>query len=249
MSFSYPKLILPICTILTIASSSVVANEKGNGGGGWVCRDGSGRIKSAALWDLKEGRAHGKIIPVSDRPEEEQTRQALNKLREQLPNLAAAVERELPLIRPKFIPVGGGYRLPPPPDIHLYSIPDEVGCNLEGVIQYNDRANIVEFDPKIYESPLFSNTDRSASRFHEALYKVYRNLSLDPNTPDLHDSGRARDVVATLYSEQPLVIAPPGSDPGKALFYCTSGQGSTLNAFYIREEADGRTVFDFTHLY
>jgi len=196
------KLVLIGMTML--ASSSVFAsgNGAGNGGGAWVCRDSKAKVTRAELVDLWEAEHDPTIalkITRSNATLSQQRNDVLSKLDNTVAGkLSDAIDDIMNLLLKGKVETAASVTVVKDA---LYSIePEEseycsVGSKLkyEQVVNYRDDGSII-FSSEIFDDQVhFSNTDRTALLFHEAIYRADRNVL------SATDSRRTRKVVGYLF--------------------------------------------------
>jgi len=195
----------PLTVALILAAGSLSAplamamgHERGNGGGGMVCRR-DGRL-TVELLDFWEGEAlKGLKIRRNENPIPDQIADAVKALNAAQPHEMSAftnidaddLYRRVEIQRIGFLPRGVGIS-PPADAINRYV---QKGCNLEGIGLYDDDRDTLDIDFETYE-PL-STTSRAGLFFHEGIYKYLRSKF------HVEDSIVARNITACAFSEKP----------------------------------------------
>lgn len=107
--------ILLLASLVFTSSIALAGNGSSGGGGAFVCRDGSGGIKSSHLLDLWESQQLLKLnIPLSDDNVDEQINHALSKLSLADPLLAKVTTDYISIIFSNAHRLGDDIALPPP---------------------------------------------------------------------------------------------------------------------------------------
>jgi hypothetical protein len=218
--------------LTSILSASAFAERGGvdsGGGKAIVCRDTSGRIQSAELLDLFEGRVLFK-------------REALESNADyatQLADITARFKDQTAGGAPYLDQLGGrvqtifttdslipqGMVLEPTDDAIQIIVPR--GCKLEQAASYNTRLQRLFVDSEIWAS--MNETNRAALILHEALYDGFRLYA------DEVDSFYTRQVVSLVMSMTSLPSPVDGLP--KDAYLCGDYIGATK--FFIYDRADG----------
>lgn len=210
--------------ILTLLSITSFASEKGNGGGSIVCMENSS-ISKAKLLDLREAELRGLLVDYSsDLSVEQLLEQALKKYSQLYPDIAKKIKQELSNILYGNVIYPSQERLPPPSDTGLKFLSEPINCFLEGVARYDDQRNILELNEDIYSN--FSNTDKAALLFHEAMYRVQRLEFGHTKT-----SKEVRYITGALFAKNLLTFELAKENIDTAHSVCVSEDNST--EFYI----------------
>lgn len=200
---------LPSLTIMWLLSSLSFAAGNGTSGGGAsvVCRDQSGKIISAQLYDLYEAQNNSthpvEILRNKEAPQK-QINEALQRWLERGASNSswentteidvATLRRTLGLVKRDWSPLRAGTRLPYTPDVNPSFLPKDSRCSLETTANYSDAKNTLLVDMEIFS--LLSPTDQAALLVHEAAYKVNRIFSHEVS------SENTRRMVARLFSKE-----------------------------------------------
>lgn len=203
---------------------TALAGAEGHGGGAFVCRDASGKIKSDPLsvevLDLWEGNVFFKLpIKRSSQPWLEQVNEKIDKLRLWQPQLFQYI---YPSVASNIEKKPDGAIISPPQDVRSHL--SKKNCPLEGAASYNDQNDTVYIDPEITEA--MNPSDFSALIVHEMVYKALREMSGDVN------SVRARRITGFLFSDLPIPQYGAGV-PTESL-YCQSS--NKFFSFYLFKE-------------
>ncbi len=160
---------LLIFTLSIIFSIGAFAGEKGNGGYSIVCRDQSGKIISAELLDIFEGKT---------RLNKEYTRYNLRsdiaiklislKLKHH-PKFQRRFLAELEHTRHSTTFVSGDAKLENSEDV--FPVFGNQECNYEQVANYSDRGHL-KINAEIFNA--FDDLNKTALLVHEAFYFIYR---------------------------------------------------------------------------
>ncbi len=217
-----------LAAVLTLstfgAGQASAANGKGNGGIAYVCRNPmNNTIISARLLDLWEPETF-KPFRDCDTSIEKQIENALAKIK-LIPGASdTLVNDRIEIAKLDRFPVTK------PLPLSDDAIPDyapEKGCAFEQVASYGFVNETGEFKLRIYneiyDSPMFSNSDRAALWVHEALYALDRELNDTPATP-VTDSRKSRRVNARLFSNSEL----PANIRSDLLSLAPAGQSSSV---------------------
>lgn len=180
---------------LALASFSTMADRVGNGGFAYVCRDKDRKITQARLLDLWETPS---LLPFqNDIPVHTQVETALKKLKAFSPNTYSMVGYYYDSFKNQTVKTSR--ELAPTDDAFPPYVP-EPNCKYEQVARFEPILSEtgesgLRINSEIYDSPLFSNSDRAALLLHEAIYLVNR---LQGNATH---SQLARTLTAHLMSE------------------------------------------------
>ncbi len=234
-----------IGTLLFLFSHKIFAGSGSHGGGAVVCRDERGRIQSAALLDLWEsehlkGRTMWNLEDLSalmnelpKTPSEDGRfdnlfyqkaliAKVINKLRN-VRQVALAEETEKIALKIRedvkahysFLP--NGIRIAPPSDANAVYLPEQRGCELEGVGTYNDRQELFMVNREIFEH--LPPIDQVALFIHEGIYKYLRKHF------QVTDSIVARDITGCLFSQNNCTyLNPEPSLPETGYILSCTGQ-------------------------
>ncbi len=186
-----------ILSMLLMALSAMThADEVGNGGGAFVCRDSQGKIESAELVDLFEGRREPYFLNISttnDSSMESQMNAAVEKIKLHAPDLSPKFKEALnyTLQRKRFIESNE----------ELLEFRDDLqvigkkGCPREQLANFTP-LGVVLVDAEIYNA--MDNTNKAALWVHEAIYKVLRG---EGDT----DSRKASLMTAIVFSDLEII--------------------------------------------
>ncbi len=191
-----------ITFLMIILPTLLFAGEKGNGGYSIVCRDQEGRITSAEILDLYEGRVISKNSYIDSlRTYDDYMNEAIHNLKDPLFIKYLIAELKLYEKNRIFIPVGN--ELEGTEDA-LPSIRKK-GCSFEQVANYLSTGEIL-ISEEIYQH--FDEVNKVALALHEAIYSIRRKA-----VGDTH-SKVTRKIVAEILSSSPdtLIIQEWVSD-------------------------------------
>lgn len=185
---NYSKLV--VLVLLLISSFGYAGGMEGGGGNSVVCRNAQGRMISAELYDLFEGRSlYGYLPKLSTEDFRTQTRKMAEKLykatgHEFFIDETERVLKEFRLLHPDA-------QLMPIDDNH--SIIKPTNCDIFQTAVYRPNKRVY-FDSNIWA--LLNESNRAALVSHEVIYAFMRSSDKAQN------SVRARQYVAFLYSGQ-----------------------------------------------
>jgi hypothetical protein len=179
-----------IFTLLPAAYAGGSQSDGGNGGGGFVCREENGAIKSVEILDLFEGQLPPtNLIFDSNQNLDDYLTQA-QFLMESNPSFLASFQRELIRVRRNIIPM--------PDYVELELTNDDLrkfnqkNCKFIQIANYADHGRIY-VNQEIYNYLLHYNSLNLAALYiHEAVYSLARS-----NVKDT-DSTRSRQLTAQL---------------------------------------------------
>jgi hypothetical protein len=189
--------------LITVLSSMSFAGSGSHGGGTIVCRNEQGKIISAELLDLWEGKKVRNLDILeeveSDADIPDLIRRAVRILNEKGQiKMAKTVELvangELGVVNASLSFVSEGVGIAAPSDANAVFIP-KGNCRIEGVGAYNDRYLTFFIDKELYSE--LSALNRAALFVHEGVYKYLRD------TFHVEDSITARGITACLFSKLP----------------------------------------------
>ncbi len=187
--------------ILTLTSLSVFAGQGGmgsGGGGAVVCRDDAGKILSAEVLDLYEGKEtyHLKIKEEIGSLEQEYLRfnRTMNIVSGFGMPPAQSVLDNVKKTMDKFNYLPVDLRLELTNDFGALDFTLKPNCKIEQLAIYHDDKERIDIDSEIWDT--LDNTNKAALLAHELIYKSYRNTDED-------NSKLTRKVVAMLFSTTP----------------------------------------------
>lgn len=189
------KILLPVIVFMSMNS---FANEKGNGGISYVCRDDQNKITHARLLDLWE--------PETFSPHQDDSKTVETQFEEVMARIARLDKKTANQIveadkRLTKITIETQKSLPLTNDALPDFVP-ESGCKFEQVARYGfsneHNSDRLRISKEIYTNKAFSNTDRAALRLHEALYL------LDSERNGAVFSLKTRRLVSRLFSTTEL---------------------------------------------
>lgn len=189
------KIILNTFLVLSSLSTSQlstanVGNEGAHGGGAVVCRDAQGKILSAELLDLYEGREEfGLTLMTSD----DTVAQILSPIVERAKAMSARdfsrLYAEIQQVMSKKKMLANHIGLEPVVDSFPTIKPKD--CKIEQLANYKGDS-VVLIDGELWEH--LNNDNRAALIVHEAVYKILRDREL------VRNSRKARMIIAQLFS-------------------------------------------------
>ncbi len=193
----------------------------GNGGGAVVCTNLDGTIASAKLLDLWEEEIsdRGSTFTPGVFSEEVLLEAALRKFEKSSPYDVKKMRAILKTLEIK--PVSPDKQLLPPVDTGLRAMRRLKGCTLQGVADFDDPTGVLTIDPTILAA--MDPLNRAALKFHEALFKVFREAPIFAK-----NSIHVRKITAAVFADQPLPFVPADADRGIAKFDCDAGSFSFL---------------------
>jgi hypothetical protein len=232
---------LAALSLLIFATHSYAGGMEGGGGNSVMCRDSQGKMVSAEVYDIFEGRALYGYFPKSDTADyKTQARAIAKKLADASADEFFVKETERILNEVRFLP----------PDAALVPVTDSgsiikpANCDVFQTAVYlaNQR---VYFDSNIWN--LLNESNRAALVSHEVIYAYLRN------TDGAKTSTRARQYVAFMYSGQNLRPKWQPAD-GEHYEFCRTDYDNPLNvanapmtAFYTRVNPDGTWKVSFNY--
>lgn len=190
------NLILILLTGLTF-NSAAQAGGVGNGGVAYVCRNPeNNEITYARLLDLWEPETQS--IPQTNKESSPaQLNRALKLIGDFFPHGKTDLSRIIQEDEARTLMSNKALTLTTDA-LPSYGPGRNKNCEFEQVAlhgyDYELRKVVLKINKEIYNSPLFSNTDRAALKLHEALYSVARKYW------DVRDSRFVRSVIATMFS-------------------------------------------------
>ena len=211
-----------LACILTFTSLSTFAGQGGmgsGGGGSVVCRDNAGKILTAEVLDLYEGRETYKLEMRKEIGSLRQEYLRFNRTMNLVSGLSMPPE-ELVLetidkTMDKFNYLPHGLKLELTNDFGEIDFELKPNCKIEQLAVYHDKQERIDIDTEIWNK--LNNINKAALLAHELIYKSYR--STEEKTSKL-----TRKVVAMLFSTTP----PKGqlSDMPKDETYICFGHNS-----------------------
>ncbi|MCM0605210.1 MAG: hypothetical protein KA715_03910 [Xanthomonadaceae bacterium] len=190
------KTLVAMIGVLLSLIPQVQAGGVGNGGMAYVCRKPStGEIYFAQLLDLWEPD-HKMIIRDNERSVKEQLDRAISILGEFFPYGRNEISKAIAIDEGRTTTTNGKPLMPTADSLPTYGAKNE--CDFEQIAvhgyDYELRKTVLKIDEEIYNSSAFTNTDRAALKFHEALYEIARQ------NWNVTDSRFVRSAVAFFFS-------------------------------------------------
>lgn len=215
-------------TIMARAQQAVGPGD-GGGGGAYVCRNPDGSIKSSMLVDLWEAERttfNGRKLKIkySDEDPHAQFERAMDKLREQDPELADVVAQEKENIFRRAEMLADDEEIPVPDDLKTRRNPK--GCSATGMMYYEEDSKYFagDSDKLVVDKEIFkalrTKTDIAAAWAHEAIYKVFRDRK------GQRDSKLTRRLVGCLFSDGKDCLQPQKKNllHGQLGYHCKDDQ-------------------------
>ncbi len=231
--------------LVTLALSSYAHSGGVDGGGGKsvVCRDADGKITSAEVLDLYEGRVQYGLQPiVSEDVVEEQTGKVVMMLSkgrgEALKNTLMST---VSYIMQEKVILPDGTELLPVDDSYHVVVPKN--CRVEQLANFTSQ-NQVLINGEIWRR--LDNTNKAALIIHEAIYKVFRMYGAT-------NSIRARKATALGFSGgifTPIWDGAPFWNGNSNMPYlnCKTAVSLPGSHFYAYNDDNGELVFHFDYL-
>ncbi len=192
------RLLLSVLT-LCVTLEPTWATEStgvGNGGGGWVCRELDGRVRSARLVDFFEAEAeHHLTLRATATDGGALIAEARGRIAGINPTFAEIFDRKLAYVRAHLVDVRN-VRLREVDDSLYRIIPSPSTC-LDGTLGYEQVVNFSENGEVLINRDLFdllTEQEKAGLFAHEAIYAVLREVESDRN------SLRTRRLVGLLFS-------------------------------------------------
>jgi hypothetical protein len=189
------KLVLMMFILAFAAEAMAKGGQGGNGGGGLVCRNELGEIKSIQMFDLYEGRSRYQFTgeALSGKTSEEILEKAYARVRDYGDSLAAKIEAAEKLFQANI--VFTDMPLDESPDANKVMI--EKGCRYEQIVTWDDRVLKVFVNQELYNA--LDVVGRAALSLHEAVYWVARNYSKQSYSDD------TREFVARVFFNEKII--------------------------------------------
>lgn len=228
--------VLALCITLASASASFAkaGGMEGGGGKSVVCRSSSGKIRSAEVLDLFEGRA---VYQLSYKEKSTPWKtQGTNIIRTSgVPTWTDPAEIAVWFdnASKNLVILPKGVALQPVDDSLEPIIPPK-GCSVEQTVNYQSDNRIL-VNGEIWAA--MSETQKAALVLHEATYRHLRNYSET-------DSRRARHFVAYLFSGGTVQNTwPDGSNDAPVI--CGPADSEHLSAFIMKVDVAGVPMLRF----
>lgn len=190
----FKKLIIVTGVLTSIAADSVWAGSEASGGGGAiVCRDSSGKITSAEMLDIFEGKIRfGHRVDPLQLP----NRTADDIIDETLKAVFGETSSQKKLlirlmkVRANIEMLPSGVAIHTSADLGKeYAVLIKAGCHLE-TVGYYESDGPIKVVPDILNA--LDAQNQAAFYLHEAIYSIYREFAGDM------DSARARQITSLL---------------------------------------------------
>lgn len=133
--------------------------------------------------------------------------QALKRIRSVHPELAETIANYITANQRRMQPIPPSTYIPASSDARLIFLP--IGCDPLGFGIFDDRKNILKFDPTIAEE--LPNMDLAAFEFHEAVYKYFRDTFKHTSSWD------AQRIVGYAFSVTPFTLKELADDMDELL--------------------------------
>lgn len=223
------------------APQTFAGGMEGGGGNSVVCRDSLGKMISAEVFDLFEGRALYGYIPKENADDfKSQARRIAKKMDDATATNFFEKETERILNEMRFLPADVALR----PVDDSNSIIKPSNCELFQTAIYLSNKRVY-FDSNIWA--LLTETHRAALVSHEVFYAYLRLAD------ETKDSGRARQYVSYMFSGQNLKAKWSPTDFGP-FEVCQSKRENTVNGtttpavqFYTGLNPDGTWKISFRY--
>lgn len=246
---------LMILTISSYAYSS--GGVDGGGGGSIVCRDAQGKITSAEILDLYEGRVQYSYIQrISQDSVDKQVEDVVERLSfGRGPSFKSYLMSYARFVSNSKVILPDGTGLLPVNDANNIIVPKN--CQIEQLANFTNQ-NQVLVNGEIYNA--LDNTNKAALIVHEALYKIFRMYGTTNST-------RARKSVALGFSNIDITSKPncePAESCGALMqdikadlpskyYEChtlpnSNGSPYPGSHFYAYNDKNGQLVFQFDYL-
>jgi hypothetical protein len=230
--------------ILFLTSSTYAATGGVDGGGGKsvVCRDINGKIISAEVLDLYEGRVQYGLAPaISSDPIDQQVQAVVSRLSTGRGEpFSRTVMSYVDFVQTQKVLLPDGTGLLPIDDSHHVVTPKN--CQVEQLANFTNQNQIL-INGEIWNS--LDNSNKAALIVHEAIYKVFRMYGAT-------NSIRARKSVAIGFAGgtlTPIWDGTPFNNGKKDEFLnCQTVTPVPGSHFYAFNNSDGELVFQFDYL-
>ncbi len=180
--------------------SQVFANERGNGGGTVVCKNGQKEIVSISLLDQYNwGVLNNLTFEASYQNDNELIDLAFTRLSQVGSfNFLKKLKRELDTVEEnsRFLPVGAGV-IPANDGLTIMNLPQN--CELVYMVEYRtiNGVDFIMIDNDIFAHDLFTPMLKGSLKLHEAVYALLRK-SVAPNK----QNSLAQEITALLSADQ-----------------------------------------------
>jgi hypothetical protein len=202
----------PVLLMMQFASSAMAVDGKGNGGVSVVCRDAAGKITSAEILDLFEGRNQfGLNYPTGGTDVDTLVELAQLKMVGKA-DFLIQFRSVLSDVRAGLVFLPRGVGLTPTDD--AFPTITRKGCHFEQLANYRDEDSKIYVDQEIYNK--LSQVDRAALIIHEVIYKLAR---VNQNEVSSVRSRKLTSQVLALNSNQGVIdslMASIGKKPEPA---------------------------------
>jgi len=164
------KKLLPL--LLVVLSTMAMANDKGgNGGVSVVCRDTNGKITSAEILDIYEGRETRRKTYVDSSIDVDSTINLNMYKLVHIPYFLSELEKELSIVKKNIVFVSEGNNVLPTND--AFPEISRRGCQFEQLANYTPGGKVL-VSQEIYNQ--LDTLNKAALFIHEAFYSYRRTL-------------------------------------------------------------------------
>lgn len=232
-------LILLTCifSYLANATHATAGGVDSGGGKSIVCRNADGKITSAELLDIYEGRILNQRTPLADHATyKEQLNKLVDKVETFGPqpfNTHNSFRGQVSGMVSQVVMLPNNVHLEPTSDA-LNAISAPQGCKIEQLAIYVTRLGKLLIDAEIWDS--IDDTNRAALMLHETIYRILRSEGGET------DSFYTRQVVS-YYLSVPQAESIDAGVPAEA-YECTAAPNaeslSPGASFYIYKNTEGR---------
>jgi hypothetical protein len=237
--------------------ANAVGGVDGGGGKSVVCRDSQGKIISAELLDLYEGRVQYSLAPkVSSDSIERQIDDVVERLSAGRDyNFRTTLMKHTRFVSEAKVILPEGTGLLPVDDAYNVIVPKN--CQIEQLANFTNQNQIL-VNGEIYNS--LNDTNKAALIVHEALYKIFRiygstnsirarkSVALGFSTIDLNGNpncereGNCERVVENVIADLPSKYLDCHTLPN------SNGSPFPGSHFYAFNDENGELVFQFDYL-
>ncbi len=232
--------VLLFCTIdFSLSKSHALGVGSSGGGRAYVCREPSGKIVTAQLYDLFEAQKSGYILktPLADL-DQEYTRylKVLWTLAgySRMPGATEVDDFHNALEKIQFEPEV----LPIVDDLGTYTRSQMMSCDLEQAAIYFDSTDVLRINQDIWNG--MDSLNKVALYAHETIYRTYRRSGEN-------SSKNVRKLVGRLFAAAPLPPTLAGVPEGAQS--CWTGDGQTHFYYYPNPETPEASVLQFEGLF
>lgn len=184
----------------------------GGGGGGVVCLDKSGKVKSAELVDLVESVFYDKTVlskSLAKLPWEKQVKAAVDRIAFADPQFHSMLVERVQTVKQELESSMADTKntdlvFPAPQDLSHGRVPPlRLGCQVAGIAVYNDAAqtgNRLKVSHYLWKK--LTNMHKAALVLHESVYLTHRDIFRNLSRDTAPDSSSTRALVGFLLSKE-----------------------------------------------